>query len=150
MTKNPRHRNYTWNPIITTSCHKCRLISKSIINISSQTGPFASALANRYGFRSVTIVGAFIGGLAFFLSSYATSINYLCLTYGILGGKWKVSFSSLVTGFRASLADHFAISSFDASRRWPKVKTSLVPPRSTWTWILETRFVTRVPSIFCN
>ncbi|XP_065225825.1 monocarboxylate transporter 5-like [Planococcus citri] len=49
-------------------------------------GPFASALANRYGFRLVTMVGAVIGGLAFFLSSYATSVDYLCATYGILGG----------------------------------------------------------------
>lgn len=49
-------------------------------------GPFASALANRYGFRNVTIAGSIISSFAFILSSYATSIEFLFITYGIIGG----------------------------------------------------------------
>lgn len=49
-------------------------------------GPFVSAAANRWGFRPVTIVGAFIAALGFALSRWATSVFYLYLTYGFIGG----------------------------------------------------------------
>uniref|UniRef100_A0A1B6DPH3 Major facilitator superfamily (MFS) profile domain-containing protein n=1 Tax=Clastoptera arizonana TaxID=38151 RepID=A0A1B6DPH3_9HEMI len=49
-------------------------------------GPFVSALANRYGFRRVTISGAVFASLSFVGASFAPSIEILCLTYGILGG----------------------------------------------------------------
>lgn len=49
-------------------------------------GPFVSAAANRWGFRPVTIVGAFIAAFGFALSRYATSVYYLYLTYGVIGG----------------------------------------------------------------
>ncbi|XP_049872732.1 monocarboxylate transporter 3 [Pectinophora gossypiella] len=49
-------------------------------------GPFVSALANKYGFRVVTIVGSVISSIAFGLSYFATSIEYLYLVYGIIGG----------------------------------------------------------------
>lgn len=50
-------------------------------------GPFVSALANKYGFRVVTIIGSIIGSAAFAISYFATSVEYLYLSYGILGGK---------------------------------------------------------------
>lgn len=50
-------------------------------------GPFASALANRYGFRMVTIGGAALAGVAFFASYFATNIQFLYITYGVIGGK---------------------------------------------------------------
>ncbi|KPI94056.1 PREDICTED: monocarboxylate transporter 3 [Papilio xuthus] len=50
------------------------------------SGPFVSALANKYGFRSVTIVGSLISSVAFTLSYFATSVEYLYLVYGLLGG----------------------------------------------------------------
>lgn len=49
-------------------------------------GPFASAVANRYGFRLVAVIGAFLGAIAFVLSYFATGVEYLCVTYGVLGG----------------------------------------------------------------
>ncbi|CAB0045224.1 unnamed protein product [Trichogramma brassicae] len=49
-------------------------------------GPFVSALANRYGFRMVSILGAFIACNAFLLSYFANSIELLYVFYGILGG----------------------------------------------------------------
>lgn len=50
-------------------------------------GPFVSALANRYGFRIVTIIGAIITGTCFALSYFASSVLYMFLIYGTLGGK---------------------------------------------------------------
>lgn len=50
-------------------------------------GPFASAIANKFGFRLVAIVGAVLGAVAFALSYFATSVEYLCITYGLIGGK---------------------------------------------------------------
>ncbi|XP_045769561.1 monocarboxylate transporter 2 isoform X1 [Maniola jurtina] len=49
-------------------------------------GPFVSALANKYGFRLVTIIGSVLASVAFALSYYATSVEYLYLVYGIVGG----------------------------------------------------------------
>ncbi|KAH8370360.1 hypothetical protein KR093_003167 [Drosophila rubida] len=49
-------------------------------------GPFVSALANRFGFRPVTITGAIFAAACFGLSYFATSVEFLFLIYGILGG----------------------------------------------------------------
>ncbi|CAK1555410.1 unnamed protein product [Leptosia nina] len=49
-------------------------------------GPFVSALANKYGFRVVTIVGSLITASAFALSYFASSVEYLYLVYGVMGG----------------------------------------------------------------
>lgn len=49
-------------------------------------GPFVSALANRWGFRVVTIVGAIVASSSFALSYFATSIFYLYIVYGVFGG----------------------------------------------------------------
>lgn len=49
-------------------------------------GPFVSAMANRWGFRPVTIVGSVIASAAFAVSSFATSVPVLYITYGIIGG----------------------------------------------------------------
>jgi len=49
-------------------------------------GPFVSALANRFGFRPVTISGAIFAATCFGLSYYAKSVEVLFVLYGILGG----------------------------------------------------------------
>lgn len=49
-------------------------------------GPFASALANKWGFRTVTIIGSIIASIAFGMSYFATGIVYLYLVYGVIGG----------------------------------------------------------------
>lgn len=49
-------------------------------------GPFASALANKWGFRPVTIIGAFIASAAIGLSYFANSIWYLYIVFGFIGG----------------------------------------------------------------
>lgn len=64
------------------------LIGSLMSGFYLMTGPFASALANRYGFQLVAIVGSILGALAFLLSYFATSVSYLYITYGFLGGKF--------------------------------------------------------------
>lgn len=49
-------------------------------------GPFASAIANRYGFRTVAVGGSIVGALALAISYFATSVKFLCISYGVLGG----------------------------------------------------------------
>lgn len=50
------------------------------------TGPIMSALVDRYGCKSMTVLGGFISGMGFVLSSFAESITVLFLTFGILAG----------------------------------------------------------------
>lgn len=50
-------------------------------------GPFASAIANGYGFRLVAIFGSILAAVGFALSSFASSVTFLCITYGVIGGK---------------------------------------------------------------
>lgn len=49
-------------------------------------GPFASAIANRYGFRLVAILGSLMGAAAFAISYFSYNVTFLCISYGILGG----------------------------------------------------------------
>lgn len=62
------------------------LVSSLLSGFYLLAGPFVSALANRFGFRPVTIAGAFIASAAFGISYFATSIGFLYITYGIIGG----------------------------------------------------------------
>ncbi|CAG9787870.1 unnamed protein product [Diatraea saccharalis] len=49
-------------------------------------GPFISALANKYGFRCVTIAGSIIASSAFAISYYADGVIFLYIIYGVIGG----------------------------------------------------------------
>ncbi|KAL7640187.1 UNVERIFIED_CONTAM: hypothetical protein RMT77_009601 [Armadillidium vulgare] len=49
-------------------------------------GPLASLLTDRYGCRTVTIWGAVISCIGFFISSFANSIMVLFLTVGVITG----------------------------------------------------------------
>lgn len=61
-------------------------VSSLLSGCYCMAGPFVSALANRFGFRPVTIAGALFAAVCFVVSSYATSVEMLFITYGILGG----------------------------------------------------------------
>jgi MFS transporter, MCT family, solute carrier family 16 (monocarboxylic acid transporters), member 9 len=50
------------------------------------SGPIASALAEQYGCRPVTILGGILSALGFGLSVFATSIDTLCITMGLIAG----------------------------------------------------------------
>ncbi|KAM3964962.1 monocarboxylate transporter 14 isoform 1-T3 [Aphomia sociella] len=62
------------------------LVNSLLAGFYLLAGPFVSALANKYGFRVVTIVGSVISSGAFGLSYYATNVLYLYVVYGIIGG----------------------------------------------------------------
>jgi len=49
-------------------------------------GPFVSALANRFGFRAVAILGSVIGCVALAVSMFAQSVLVLYVTVGVVGG----------------------------------------------------------------
>ncbi|CAD0201865.1 unnamed protein product [Chrysodeixis includens] len=49
-------------------------------------GPFVSALANKYGFRKVTIFGSIVSTISFASCYYAPNIEYLYIVYGCIGG----------------------------------------------------------------
>ena len=59
-------------------------------------GPFVSALSNKYGFRSATILGAVLGALGFGLSYFATNVGFLYITYGIIGGENNFSYFKIL------------------------------------------------------
>jgi MFS family permease len=49
-------------------------------------GPIVSALANKFGCRTVTIAGSFVASTAFTLSTIAPSYTTFLISYGVLGG----------------------------------------------------------------
>ncbi|RUS77294.1 hypothetical protein EGW08_014958 [Elysia chlorotica] len=50
------------------------------------SGPIASSLSIRFGHRPVLIAGSILGALAFFLTSFATSIYTVVLCIGVISG----------------------------------------------------------------
>lgn len=62
------------------------LVSSLLSGFYLMAGPFVSALANRFGFRAVTIAGALFAAVCFVVSSQVQSIEVLFITYGIMGG----------------------------------------------------------------
>ena len=69
-------------------------ISSQYVSICSLSGPFVSALANKFGFRMVTIMGAITSSLGFLVSAYATSVEFLIVSYGLIGGEYWVLLSN--------------------------------------------------------
>ena len=49
-------------------------------------GPFVSVLSNRFGFRAVTIAGSVLAATSLAVSIFATSVEFLYVTVGIIGG----------------------------------------------------------------
>uniref|UniRef100_T1JCF8 Major facilitator superfamily (MFS) profile domain-containing protein n=1 Tax=Strigamia maritima TaxID=126957 RepID=T1JCF8_STRMM len=49
-------------------------------------GPLASALSNRFSCRFITVIGGLCTAVGLGLSYFATSIDYLYISYGLLGG----------------------------------------------------------------
>lgn len=72
---------------LNTSKTKVSLVSSLMSGFYLMAGPFASALANRYGFRLVAIVGSIIGSAALAVSYFANSVEFLWVSYGIVGGE---------------------------------------------------------------
>jgi len=62
------------------------LIGSILIGFYLMMGPVVSALTNKFGCRFVTMLGAFISALAFFLGRFQNGVNGLIGCYGVLGG----------------------------------------------------------------
>lgn len=60
-------------------------ISLTIKNISS--GPIATIFTNTYGCRRVTIAGACLASLGFFISFFFTNLWVYYIAIGLIGGK---------------------------------------------------------------
>lgn len=74
------------NKISHPSFSQVAFVSSLLSGFYLIAGPFVSAMANRWGFRLVTIIGSIIASIAFALSSQATNLYFLYITYGVIGG----------------------------------------------------------------
>ncbi|ODM93669.1 Monocarboxylate transporter 9 [Orchesella cincta] len=80
-------------------------------------GPIVSALANKYGCRTVCIAGSFVGSAGFALSYLSPDLSTLMITYGVVGewftyfckamGQKALSATSKETYFMDSRDDFF-------------------------------------------
>lgn len=65
---------------------KTSLIGSLFISVPLIAGPIMSALVDRYGCRSMTIVGGVASTIGFVAASYSNSVEVLYVTYGIMAG----------------------------------------------------------------
>ena len=63
------------------------LNTSPMLILSLLPGPIASAFVNRYGCRAVSIAGSFVASFGFGISYWATSLVYLYISVGVIGGK---------------------------------------------------------------
>lgn len=68
------------------SFSKVAWVGSLLSGVYLAAGPIVSALANKYGCRTVCIAGSVIGCVAFALSTLSTSVDMLMLIYGVIGG----------------------------------------------------------------
>lgn len=61
-------------------------IGSLFLAVPLMTGPIMSALVDRYGCRSMTIVGGIVSALGFILSCFARSMTMMYLTFGVIAG----------------------------------------------------------------
>lgn len=61
-------------------------IGSLFMSVPLLTGPIMSALVDKYGCRSMTIVGGLVSALGFVISWKVERIGVMCLTFGILSG----------------------------------------------------------------
>jgi MFS transporter, OFA family, oxalate/formate antiporter len=71
---------------ITVSATDTLLPFATLLVVFALLMPIASRYIERYGATKVTAVGGAIVGLGYFLSSFATSIPLLIITYGLIAG----------------------------------------------------------------
>lgn len=69
--------------------------NQSLTNYLFPSGPIVSSLANKYGCRTVCIVGGFIASIAYFLTIFANSVEYLMVFQGVIGGRKNISYMNV-------------------------------------------------------
>ncbi|XP_067013386.2 monocarboxylate transporter 14 isoform X2 [Anabrus simplex] len=65
---------------------KIALIGSIMTGFYMMVGPFVSALANRYGFRVVAVMGSLLGSASFVFTYFANSAWFLIISLGVMGG----------------------------------------------------------------
>ncbi|XP_055705456.1 monocarboxylate transporter 14 isoform X2 [Phlebotomus papatasi] len=65
---------------------KVAWVGSLLSGVYLSAGPIVSALANKYGCRTVCIAGSITACVAFVLSTFSSSVTMLMLTYGVMGG----------------------------------------------------------------
>lgn len=61
-------------------------IGSLFMAVPLMAGPICSALVDRYGCRSMTIIGGFISGIGFVLSTFCNNIYLMYVTFGFIAG----------------------------------------------------------------
>lgn len=75
-----------WLKYFDESKAKTAWIGSLFLAVPLMSGPIMSNLVDRYGCRKMTILGGFISGLGFFLSTFCNSVECLYMTFGVLSG----------------------------------------------------------------
>lgn len=75
-----------WLKYFNESPAKTSWIGSLFLAVPLMSGPIMSNLVDRYGCRSMTILGGVISGLGFFLSAFCNSVECLYMTFGVLSG----------------------------------------------------------------
>lgn len=75
-----------WLKYFDESKAKTSWVGSLFLAVPLMSGPIMSNLVDRYGCRKCTILGGFISGLGFFLSSFCNSVECLYMTFGVLSG----------------------------------------------------------------
>ncbi|XP_023946558.2 monocarboxylate transporter 9 [Bicyclus anynana] len=69
-----------------TSEAKTSLIGSLFISVPLIAGPIMSALVDRYGCKTMTIVGGLFSTVGFIAAAYSNTVEALYVTYGIIAG----------------------------------------------------------------
>ncbi|THD27926.1 Monocarboxylate transporter 12 [Fasciola hepatica] len=69
-----------------TTKAKVALVGSLFLGCYQIIGPVAAALINRFGCRAVAITGSLLASVALFTSSFATNMDFLLCTFGVVAG----------------------------------------------------------------
>lgn len=69
-----------------TTLGKTAWVGSLLSGMYLSVGPVVSALTNKFGCRAVCIAGSLISSVAFILSTFCPTVNWLMLIYGFIGG----------------------------------------------------------------
>lgn len=61
-------------------------VGSLFVSVPAICGPVASAVTNRFGCRATTMLGGVIASAGCLMGAFATSIDQLCFTFGIVAG----------------------------------------------------------------
>jgi len=65
---------------------KTSLIGSLFMAVPLLSGPIGSALVDRYGCRTMTIIGGIISGVGFTMSAFVNTIELMYTTFGVIAG----------------------------------------------------------------